>query len=249
MANTSVPHWLLFRLAPRAIAAVEQHKGSSTVLAVYEKTLIPAATRFMEAYSSRQSTESSLKAANELRRGALETLRLELRSWVAYLASSLPGLDPTVMGDSPNVAEDLIADAESLLKLVAVNEAEGRQLPPGVDEMKPELTAAIAAARAESKTSVRSASELSLARTELRDAAAELQEQLVSFRQVLRLHVGSTHSDYLRLRVTRATLLEEGDELSDEEASEVEATLSGAHAMVSPIPSSAPAPSATPDAA
>ncbi len=217
MSTTKVPHWLLFRLAPRAIEAVQRHQDDSGVLGTYVHTLVPAAERFMQLYSGRQTQESSLRVTHSQRRQALARLRVTLRSWVAFLSDSLPGLDPSVLGDSPTVAEDLIADAESLLELAARHETSGRPAVVGLDAMKLELTAAIDAARIEANDSTQAAAELSLARTELRDAASELQAQLVSFRQVLRYQLGSTHPDYVRLRVNRRGRLRDDDDRSGEE--------------------------------
>jgi hypothetical protein len=145
----------------------------------------------------------------------VDNLRRAVRKWIALLSRDVP-LAPVVATLHSPVPEDVIGTAERLLIVIAETQKQAPNAIPFAAQAIEALTPEIEAARnesAEARDAIVADQERAQA---VRDAATRLQRELVTFRRILRAHLGPHHLDYLALRVDRFDdeayeSLEEGD--------------------------------------
>lgn len=203
---------MLFRLAARGLEILERHKDREPALSVFAQTLGVSASSFMELYDRMQVVAASQSAVTAGRNTAVAHLRRKLRGWVAILVNDIPGFDPSMYGDKPDVPEDMINDAKSIFTALAEHESAGGEAPFYKDTLIEDLQAAIDAARQEHTHAAGAHAGLAELRIAVREAASKLQADLVAFRRTLLAHVGRSHPDYQKLRVSQSRTLVVADE-------------------------------------
>jgi hypothetical protein len=195
---------------------MERHLDRAPALSIYSQTLGNSAARFITAFEHAEGLQSAVTTSIDVRSQAVDLLGRTMRAWSAALAKDLKGFDRSKYGDKPNVPEDVINDAESMLIMLDKHVEAGGELPFYADTLKQDMTAQIEAAKAElAQTGTQSAT-LSDARAELKAAAVEFHRDLVAFRSALRALVGPQHADYQKLRVARGSTPDVDDDVKED---------------------------------
>jgi hypothetical protein len=198
------------RIAARVGDVLERNHDQPAVRA-YEATIGPKAQAFIAAYDA--AARYASKRAHEFQEGqaAKAVLLGKLRAWVPVVARSVPGLDEAAFGAHPDVADDLMADAERLLDLVHDQKAGGAALPFGAD-LAADLEPALAAAHKEwSEAVAADVAYQSLLKAQ-RETLAAFDAEIQPFRRTLAGALGRSHKDYQKLRAEKAHMAEEDDE-------------------------------------
>jgi hypothetical protein len=212
----TTPQWLLRRFASRALELLERHQNRAPALGIHSETIQKSASEFISTFDSAQAFDQALSEAFEHRSAASDNLARNMRAWTAVLVNDLKGFDSTRYGDKPEVAVDVIDDAEALLVFLADYAEDGGTPPPYTDTLKQDMEALIEAAKADLKVATSRSARLSELRTLVRQKAVKFHRDLIAFRRALKALVGSNHPDYQALRVVR------GAELSDIRSEELE---------------------------
>ncbi|AKF09340.1 hypothetical protein [Sandaracinus amylolyticus] len=197
--------WKSRRLAPRALKVLERHKGSSPAVAVFEAPLGTAARAFVAAYTEAGAYKARWRVEMDEGRGSMLALKKEIDVWKPHVARERPGFDLAGIGDKPTVPEDLIEDAQAL--------ADELREVRGADGATVAWAAAAAtsitekASRAENETDEAAAADArySSLLSQVREAQAVFDAELSRFRATLRSLLGSSHPDFQKLRVSRAS--------------------------------------------
>ena len=203
----------LRRLAKRALRIAEAHRGEDPAIDAIVLSLIERVKEFIEIYDAALVSRTSTRPTTTTGRKSVEKLRRALRKWVALLSRDVP-LAPAVATLHSPVPEDVIGTAERLLVVVTETQKQAPETIPFAEQAIRALTPDIEAARKES-AEARDAIVADQERAQaVRDAATRLQKELVTFRRILRAHLGPHHLDYLALRAHR--LDGEADEALEE---------------------------------
>ena len=204
--------WMLRRLAPRAKRIIERRKSSSAALAAYERTLVPAADRFIAAYDTAARYQSVWHKERAERMSALDSLSSSTRSWRPLVASDVAGVG-LVKASGSLVADDVIREAEWLLGVITDHrDGEGKPLVYGADATA-ELGARIAAARKEASESEAADTLYQQYQATVRETAAEFETGLKALRRTLAVIFGRSDRDYQKLRAQRAAAHDEDDDV------------------------------------
>lgn len=222
----AISTWKLRRLSSRALRVFERRKATEPAIAAFEPTLLPVADAFMEAYDKARAHRMSRAQAMGTGKGAIGELLRKMRAWTGLLARDVTAFQRGEYGDSPKVPDDVIHDAQNLVRVVRNRADEGAPLSYQ-DGLIADLEPAIAAAQAEWGTAGTSSSTQSELLEEARKAADAFNTELIAFRRVLRALIGSSHPDYQKLRSARVTSPDADDDevaasLPDEQEAQLE---------------------------
>jgi hypothetical protein len=193
------------------IRVFDRHKEAEPAIAAFEPTLLPAAGGFNEAYDDAQAQSVSRAKAMGAGHGAVDTLFRKGQGWLGLLAKDVPGFDPSSFGDTRNVPDDVIRDAQQILRVVDRAVADGVELPYA-EALRSDLEPAIAAAQAEWGGAGESRADEARLIKAVREAAATFRAELIAFRRTLRAHVGTSHPDYQKLRAGKVSTPDEDDD-------------------------------------
>jgi hypothetical protein len=181
--------------AVRAVRALEKHKQAHPVIQAYESTLVPASTRFCEAFDAFSNFTPVRVERMESRHDKATQLHKLMRTWSGVLAEAIASYDANKLFGAPNNPDPLLDDARRLLTLVA---EQGDRLV-NRDVFTRELTELLAAASEERESSLR-------VRTQHEQMEAIATQHHVAFERVFkRFHgtlgvvLGKGHLDYQEL--------------------------------------------------
>jgi hypothetical protein len=174
----------------------------------------PQAEAFMAAYDRVVKYAMTRKKELEEGKTAIAALLKQIRAWVPLVLRDVPGFDPSVYGDRPEVPDDVLEDGERLLSVIdEARNAKGEPLAYRQQALET-LGAAVTAALKEWGEAEAADKEYQNVNNEMRVQAGNLQRDLVILRRTLLATVGSSDMDYQKLRVERAGEPDEEDDPS-----------------------------------
>jgi len=216
--SAHTPLWKLRRLAPRALRVQDRHRDKEAGLAAFDHTMVISAKTLMTTYDGLRTTDSARSFERAEGLSTLKSLHLKLRVWGAHVADRVPGVDASTFGDNPDVLDDVITDAQVLVKRVEEHAAQASEPLPFKDELVADLTAAIEAASGEAGQTENVTAEVAALRVKTHEAAEAFERDLVSYRKALAAVIGRNHPDYQKLRADRARTPDEDDDANAPES-------------------------------
>lgn len=208
MAGTS--QWKLRRLAGRAKRVVERHAATHGPIAAYRERLIPLTTGFSRSYDGVKRFKVTWQREMAEGRGASAELVQVMRAWLPRLSADIPQFDRSTFADT-RVPDDIEEDATRLRETVEdfqeVAASGGNSLSalPYAEQLLSELDPAMTKAAKEWAEAENADEQYQKALKETRGLASQLNDELVKFRQTLLNVLGRSHTDYQKLRASRAS--------------------------------------------
>lgn len=209
--RASVPLWKLRILAQRSVSVFNRH-GSRPGLAPFKQGLVPLATAFMHAYDSPMMVAAGRRKSNRHRRvntrgpkqrlTAVTELKRRLRTWENRAWRDAPQLAAELYKDPPDGVEELIENAQRLVRTVATS-ASGSTMSRYADHLQRDLVITLDNAIAQWNDAQRSATRHREHHERLHELALELQQEVTYFRRVIGSVLGQRHPDYRQLRAAR----------------------------------------------
>ena len=219
---SSHPQWKNRRLAARALRVIERHKEADPTLASYEATLKPAAEAFIASYDKLRVV--SRRRTTELKEGkaAVDALGRSLRSWAGQIEALqlIGGFRANDYGDSPDVPDDVIADAASFMDLLSAHSEINPDSVPYLESLTTDITAKLELARVEWREAEVANTEYKGFVEQNRTAESGLSAHLIAFRRSLANVLGTSHPDYQMLRAKRVKKTDPEDGSTPEETAE-----------------------------
>jgi hypothetical protein len=194
------------------LSVQERHREKEPGLAAYDLTLVVSGQALITTYDEVRATESSRFFEHAEGKTTLKSLHRKLRMWAAHVADRIEGVDMAEYGDNPEVAEDLIADANALIERVNRHAAQASEPLPFMDALIADLTEAIEAAKGEWRQAEVAASDVADMRRAMHEAAEAFERDLISYRRALASVIGRNHPDFQKLRLERVTTPDEDDD-------------------------------------
>lgn len=208
----STAMWKLRRLAPRAKRIQARRSGDSPVLGAYSTTLPGKVDAFVLAYDSAAKYENKWRREMKEGKTAVGLLLKEIRSWLPLVLRDVPDFDPSTFGDKPDVPDDVIEDGGRLIELLdEATTAEGKPLEYAVTAGGA-LNDALAAANKEWAEAENADSAYQQLLRDVRATGAVLDTELQAFRRSLGHVAGRNDKDYQKLRVERASHVDDEDD-------------------------------------
>lgn len=169
----------------------------------------------METYDRIRLVETNRSKELVEGRAAVDALHRKVSTWAGHLdaGKSILGFDKRTYGDRPEVADDVISDAQSLLQVVQDHmDANSESLPQGPDLIS-DVSAALETARKEWLEAEGLKSEYQELVEDNRTNAQRFSDYLVAFRQSLASELGRQHPDFQALRAAKISrnVLEDGE--------------------------------------
>ena len=189
----------LRRAATRALRLAKKHASRNRTLAAVAETLVPVAELFVDLYDH----DPALIRGTKLEQGHahVEILRQTARTWLALVERDLP-IDPDKYPLGP-VPDDVFAAAKMLVE--TLQDAHAKSPLAYADSAIDELKALLATADAAWTEARAVHGAIQERKQQLRQTAMALQAELVTFRRVLRVVLGSRHADYQAMRASRGS--------------------------------------------
>jgi hypothetical protein len=201
--GTTIPKWMLRRLAPRALRVMKRRAVSLPAVAAHMAQLGPQAESYVAAYERAVKYAVAMRREMGEGRTAVTALQTQMQAWVPLLLRDVPGFDGSLYGEKPAVPDDVLEDGERLLSVIHEGRtAQGQPLPyrrQALEAVGPTLGAAIkewAAAEAADR-------EYQKVYSDLRALADGLQRELVVLRLTLLAEGGCKDKDYQKRRLSR----------------------------------------------
>lgn len=185
------------------------------MLNAYEVSLKPAAEAFISSYDALRI--SATTRSSELKQGhrAARALLTRMLGWVAHIDAhkAIDGFDRSGFGDSPDVPDDVISDAATLVDMVKTVLEQDPESVSFAEALLGELEPLLQAARIEWSEAEAARSTHQLQVAENQRNATQFAELLIGFRRSLARVVGRNHPDFQRLRAAKIdrTALEAGE--------------------------------------
>lgn len=209
--KTTVPLWVLRRLAERAVRVVERHRSKHAAIEAYVDSLVPVAERYVAEYDRSRTTGPGRVKETAEAKAAADALRQVVITWGAHLQRDMPGIDLAVFRNYSSPPDDLIAAAARLMEAVAAHVETAESPVSYAEPMTAEIEAAQAKAIKERDEAQDLLAQLQEQAARVRESGKELQAGLVSLRKTLRATLGPSHRDCVKLRLAQAKV-EERDE-------------------------------------
>jgi hypothetical protein len=148
---------------------------------------------------------------------AVARLRERMTGWLASLRRDVPGFGNEGFRMDGAIPDDDIAAASRLVE-TASSYVDGQEQPLRYKaELEDDLRVAIAAAEREWSEAQDALSALQILQKEVREANANLSQELSAFRRALGAAIGRSHRDFQKLRVSRGAEPDEEDEEAEGE--------------------------------
>jgi hypothetical protein len=204
--------WKLRRLAGRTVRVIDRRKISSTAIAAYERTTVPEARAFMQAYDEAARYGGTFRKEMAEGRNAVGVLLRKMQAWVPLVARDVSGFLAAEFGDQPSVPDDVIDDADRFHVIVDLHRnAAGEPLAyrdAALAEIGPAMEAA---AREWSEAETADKRYQDLLQT-VRAAAAAFDTDLKALRRTLCAIASRNDKDFQKLRAARAGAADEEDD-------------------------------------
>jgi hypothetical protein len=212
MASTSA--WKLRRLATRAKRVQARRSADSPVIAAYSSTLPKKADAFISAYDAAAKYENNWRREMKEGKGAVAKLVSAIRSWLPLLARDIPQFDASTFADKPDVPDDILEDAQRLLDIMdEALDAQNNPVPYASDA-KSAVNSALVAANTEWTEAEAADSHYQQLLANVRASASVFDLELQTFRRSLAHVAGRNDKDFQKLRVERASQMDDEDDSS-----------------------------------
>jgi hypothetical protein len=219
--KTNTTHKMLRRLAPRSLRVYERHAGKEPGLEAFATSLVLHATAFITDYDAVREYAARRFMERQQGKKTIEDLLRKMRIWSPQVARDLPTVSVGEFGDNPDVPDEVLRDAKSLLEH-ATHTTEGGEPLPYADALASDLGAAIEAAQAQWGQAESAADGMIGLQSATRTSAAAFEQDLIAFRRALAATIGRSHPDYQKLRVDRARVVDSEDDPNAPAATEVD---------------------------
>jgi hypothetical protein len=217
----------------------ERHRDKEPGLAAFDYTLIPIAQALIAGYDGVRNTDSARFFERVQGKALLKRLHRKLRMWVSHVAGRVEGVNAADFGDRPGVPEDLVADTKVFLERVKAHASQASEPLPFVDELVSDLTEMLDEATSEWRETEDIAARVAELRRQTNEAAAQFEQDLISYRRALASVIGRGHPDFQKLRIQHARTPDKDDDANAPESSTPEPLQS---ADVTPLPAHAEPP-------
>jgi hypothetical protein len=212
-----ISQWKLRRLGARSVRVVGRHAATHAAIAAYQGSLVPLATNFSESYDGVKRFKTTWQREMAEGRGASAKLVKVMRAWLPRLAADIPQFDRSTFADTA-VPDDIMEDASRMRETVEEFQdaaaADTNTLKPlsYAEQLLGELDPALAAAVKEWAEAEAADDNYKAALKQTRHLADDLHTELVKFRQTLLTVLGRSHTDYQKLRASRASASDPDDD-------------------------------------
>jgi hypothetical protein len=206
-----VPLWKLRRLAPRAKRVIERRKGDAPVMAAYERTVAPAADRYMIAYDRATQMRGTWKLETRERQEAMASLSVALQCWAPLVIRDVQSFDNSAFLQT-SVPDDIIHDAEYIVTLVLEHAAKTGAALAYQEPLIVDMNGKLNAGRKEHAEAEAADKDYQQALANVRREAEAFQTELTTFRRTLAALLGRSDKDYQKLRVEHASQKDEDDD-------------------------------------
>jgi len=190
----------------------ERHRDEEPGLASFDTSLAVNAPAYITVYDDvRRYAKRRMEERSEAK---AETANLvyKIRIWGPQVARDIEHVQAGEFGENPEVPDDVIGDAKSLIEHATKRVEEGKEPLPYHDQLMEDLGGALAKTEAEWKEAEEAQAEFRTLRIKVREIGAALEKDLVAFRRALRTVIGSEHPDYQKLRLERARTVDADDD-------------------------------------
>jgi hypothetical protein len=160
--------------------------------------LAPVVERFDTTRTTHHDQEANAALKRQQRDASVVDLQAIKQRWLPSLERDLPGFNTSGFTDS-KVPEDAVAQSHELRSRVEGRVRDGAQLPY-VDTFLTSLTATEERVEAATRAAYEADTQAQQAADEHHAVAVELDDELIAFRKVARIVLGSRHRDYRKLR-------------------------------------------------
>ncbi len=210
MPSTSL--WKLRRLGGRTVRVIERRKAASTAIAAYERTVVPNARAFMQAYDEAARYAGGYRKELAEGRNAVGALLRKMQAWVPLVARDVSGFIAGEFGDQPSVPDDVIDDADRFQVVIDLHRTAAGEPLPYRDAALGDLGPAIeAAAREWSEAEAADKRYQDLLQT-VRTTGAAFDADLKALRRTLCAVASRNDKDFQKLRAARASTADEEDD-------------------------------------
>ena len=209
MTTNNISQKKLRMLCDRALRIYERHEQRYSAIASYKDSLVPAAQSFIEAYDAASLFQQKRNAEMETGRSAVNALYALVRMWMPRIGRDVAGFSPNQLQGNTDSPDQLIGDA---LRLIDSVETHKDSLPYG-ENLLTELQSAVDLAQKEWGDAQSALVEQQALQRQIRELGAVASGELVAFRQVLRVALGTSHRDYQALRRSRSKQASEESEV------------------------------------
>lgn len=199
------------RIAGRALKVLGRHRALPSIGA-HSGTLTPAATAYVDAYDDATRYKATWKREMEEGRGSLAALLAEINRWKPLVRQHNPSMDLSLIGDKPDVPEDLLEDAAILADAVDAIRGPDGTVPDWTAGARAVLLAKIATADRETDEAAAADDRWTRLQRAVQEAGAKLDAVLPNFRESVRMELKRSHRDFQKLRADRASEPDEDDE-------------------------------------
>lgn len=208
---STIAQWQLRRLASRTLRVFKRHEPTEPAIASHGGSTVPAAQGFIETYDRARAFNPVW--GQELREGRTlrSVLLRKVQGWAVQVQIDVPSFDASKIGDRPEVADDVVSDAKTVIDTVDAAVARGQELHYA-EALKADLQAAMEPLLAEVEQAGDAHAEYTKQLAEAREAAALFQTHLVAFRRTLAIFIGRSHPDFQKLRAARARMVDADDD-------------------------------------
>lgn len=207
--SPSISQARLRTLARRALRIHDRLEQRHPAIEAIAPQLLSGARAYIEAYDAAAAFQSTQNAEMAGGRQHVEALYRSLQAWLSVLERDIQGFERSQLGGRPDAPDRVIGDAERLIELVEPHD----EALPYAQTLLTELREVLGRAEAEWSQAQQALVTQQQLRTKVRETAAVVHRELITFRRTLRSVLGASHRDYQALRASRN---HSGDESADE---------------------------------
>jgi hypothetical protein len=197
-------YWKLRRIGARTLRVLSRRKSESQAIAAHE----PALAAKVQAYAA--AFDHAIAAASPP--AAVTALYTAVKGWLPILTRDIDAFDATDFGGSPELPEDVMADARRLAERVRDHQDVHGAALPYRDQCVAALGAAVTAAAREVEAREAADAKLRAAVAGLRTAGEALEAELQGVRRTLSARLGRQDPDFQKLRPQRAHVADADDD-------------------------------------
>lgn len=200
----NTPRWKLRRLASRVLRVHARNRNLEPGLAAFDESITRSAPEYAAAFDELRRLLASHGEELDEGKAAIAALVHKLRIWAPIVARDVDRISASDFGDNPEVPDDVINDARSLIEHVTGRTDDGKPPLSYADALVADLGAVLAAAEKEWGEADDYQWGLGTARKKVRETGARFERDLIAYRRVLRQVIGREATDYQKLRAERA---------------------------------------------